>query len=1376
MDPLAPSHEGRRGASTSSGLHFPVVGIGASAGGLAAVTRVLEALPASPGMAFVVVLHLSPKHESSAAEILQRATRMKVTQVNGTTSIEADRVYVIPPTKALAMSDGHLSLAPLRREQGRHIVIDLFYRTLADAHRERAIAVVLSGTGADGSIGIGDVKERGGIVVAQSPGDAEFDSMPESAIGTGKVDLVLPAVDIGQKLMDLWRNMQRIELPVVPDGGIDVLPSTSPEMAELALRDIMGILLARTGHDFKHYKRATVLRRIERRLQVNALPHLSAYRVFLEQNVHETEALLADMLIGVTNFFRDRDAFEALERQVVPELFQEQFKGEQLRVWVPGCSSGEEAYSLLMLVSLEMATAANTRPIQFFATDIDAAAIGRGREGRYPESIVTDVPPPLLKRYLSAEGRDYRVEKALRERVLFAQHNILSDPPFSRLDLVSCRNLLIYLDREVQKEILQMFHFALRPGGFLFLGSSETADATSLFSPVDKKNRIYRANPTIRPVRGLPRFPLGSHHAVPAPVPVAGRPSAREATASVADLHHRLLQDYAPPSLIVKPDGEILHSSQAGQYLVFTSGVPSQHLPTVIRPELRPSVRTAMFQAQQSKATVQAPSARMQVDGDLVDVTLTVQPVQHADWASELLLIVFQESAVPAPDRSVQRVSGAQDPIVQQLEGELERREAQLQQVIGQYETSVEDLRASNEELQAINEELRSATEELETSKEELQSTNEELITVNLELKVKVEETAEINDDLKNFISSTEIATIFIERDMRIKRFTPAAASIFNIIANDVGRSLLDITHKLDYDALADDAADAFRTLRTVEREVGSSDGRWFLARLLPYRTAEDRIDGSVLTFVDITSRRHAERSVHIDQERMQLIAASMPDFAIMTLDAGGEVTSWSEGAQRLFGFTEADMLGKPIDVIFVPEDRAAGAPAAEMRQARERGRAIDERWHQRKDGSRIFVSGIMSPMRLGRVQGYAKIARDMTAQQEQELSNSQALSTAVRNAASAKEANQLKDEFLAVMSHELKHPLNLIQVNAQLLLASEEAARSPALTRIGQTIQNTVRSQARIIDDLLDISRSRTGKLELKPLPLYVADALRPSLVWAAQQAAMKGVELREDLAVEPLLVAADPVRLEQIAMNLLSNAIKFTQPSGRVSVRLFGQDDLAVLEVTDTGRGIPGDFLPQVFELFKQEQSVTGRNEGGLGIGLALVRDLVKLHGGDVRAESDGEGHGARFTVHLPLHQRAHFGVRDEMVSADIWQGLRVLYVDDTADTLESFAMLLEIQGAVVTTASSGEAALAATEQDTFDVIVSDVGMPGMDGHALMAELRRRPGTADTPAIALSGYGRPRDIEEALRAGFNSHLNKPVEMPRLTAWVASLGLPRRP
>ncbi len=1360
LNPMAPS----------SGLSFPVVGLGASAGGLAALTRLLEAMPAAPGMAFVVVMHLSPQHESSVAEILQKSTRMDVVRLSKPTSIQRNTVYVLPPTHSVVMYDGQLSLADLEKDRGRHIVIDLFFRTLAQAHKERAIAVVLSGTGADGSVGMAEVKEQGGIVLAQTPEDAEFDGMPRSAISTGKVDIVLPVAEMAQKLIDIWNNAQQIEIPEPAEIGLQALAPTSPEAAEKSLREIMLILQARTGHDFKHYKRATVLRRIERRLQVNSLPHLPAYERYLDSHVGETALLLDDMLIGVTNFFRDRDAFEAIERTVIPDLFAEHLRDEQLRIWVPGCSSGEEAYSHLMLIHQEMLSTEHTRPVQVFASDIDEHAIATGREGKYPDSVVTDIPPTLLRRFMTKEANGYRVSKTLRDGVLFAHHNVLRDPPFSRLDMVSCRNLLIYLDREVQKDILQMFHFALRPGGYLFLGSSETADATSrLFSVVDKKHRIYRANSTVRAVRALPRFPLGG----PEHRPVGESVVPTKTAIGIGELHQQLLEDYAPPSLIVKPDGEILHSSRAEHYLRFAAGVPTQMLSSVAVPELRPTLRTSLFQATQSHETVQSPPAKIARDGKHYDVVITVRPLQHADWPGELLLVLFHETEDKSDADLAALKDTEKDPLLHQLEAELQRKDAQLQRVITQYETSVEDLKASNEELQAINEELRSATEELETSKEELQSTNEELITVNHELKTKVDETAEINDDLQNLIASTEIATVFVDREMRIKRFTPAAVRIFSIIASDVGRSLLDITHKLEYDRLAEDAVAAFNSLRVVEREIGSSDGRWFLARMLPYRTAEDRIDGAVLTFVDITSRRHAERNVHIDQERMQLIAASMPDFAIMTMDESGLVTSWSAGAERLFGYAEDEMLGQPIDLIFTPEDRAAGAPQQELSTALTSGRALDERWHLRKDGSRIFVSGIMSSMRLGRLKGFAKIARDMTAHKQEEANRSQALSFAVQDAAIAEEASLRKDEFLAVMSHELKHPLNLIQVNTQLLLSSPETRNLPAAMKIGRTIQSCVRSQARIIDDLLDISRSRMGKLKINASAIYLDETVMASLAWAREQCEVKGIVFNADLAPEPLLVHADPIRIEQVAMNLLSNAVKFTGAAGHITVRTARQGEDAVFMVKDSGRGIARQHLAEVFELYKQGSPQQPSDGGGMGIGLALARDLVFLHGGALEAASPGPGMGATFTLKLPVHVRTDFGAFDQLEDSTSLQGLRILYVDDSQDTLETFAELLKLEGAIVTPALGGREALRLVQAAPgLDLILSDVGMPGMDGYELIAELRRIAATAQVSAIALTGYGRPQDVQKALDAGFNAHINKPVEMGRLKAALRALKL----
>jgi len=1349
-------------------LPFPIVGLGASAGGLAPLTQLFEGLPGVPGMSFVVVMHLSPKHESNAPEILQRSTRMTVKQVTAPTRIERNHVYVIPPRRALEMRDGTLDVTTLQRTNNRPGVIDRFFRALAKAHRERAVAVVLSGTGSDGSAGIGEIKGQGGVVIAQSPDDAEFDGMPASAIATGKVDLVLPAADIPQKLLDIWSNAQRIELPSGGDGdtGIIALPPTSPERAEQALRNIMRILQARTGHDFKHYKRATVLRRIERRLQVNELPDLPSYERFLETHPGESAPLLGDMLIGVTNFFRDREAFEALERLAIPKLFTEVVKDDPLRAWVAGCSTGEEAYSILMLLHQEAEATAHRRQIQLFASDIDEQALGKAREGRYPASIAVDVPPASLRKWMSKDDDYYRVNKPLRESILFAQHNLLRDPPFSRLDLISCRNLLIYLDRDVQKDILQMFHFALRPGGYLFLGSSETADAASrLFVAADKKHRIFQSVSTTRGMRVLPRFPLGGlEHRVPG--------GARGGAAkSIASLHEQLLLEDSAPSILIKPDGEIMHTSRAEQFLRFASGVPSQNVFAAIRPELRPAVRSALFQATQGIDSAPIVITKVSRAGEVFDVTVKARIVRRDDWPGELHLLSVEERAEAAGSDASALGAAERGPLVHQLETALQRKDQQLQEVIAQYETSVDDLRASNEELQAINEELRSTTEELETSKEELQATNEELITVNHELKSKVEEASEVNDDLENLMSSSGIATIFVDRDLRIKRFAPSAATIFNVLPGDIGRSLLDITNKLTYPAIAADAETAFRTLNVMERELASDDGRWFLARTVPYRTSADRIDGAVITFVDITSRHRAQVSSDIDQERMQMIAASMPDFAILTIDEDGKLTSWSAGAERLFGYKEEEILGEYIGILFTPEDRERGTPADEMRQARETGRANDERWHLHKNGSRVFVSGIMSPMRLGKVRGYAKIARDMTARAHADSSRELALMTAVNEASSAAHESHMKDEFLAIMSHELKHPLNLIQVNAQLLLALPEAARMPSIVRAAETIQKTVRSQARIIDDLLDVSRTRTGKLVLNRSVVDLKSVLQGTVAWGRQQAAEKGIRFDVDASDSPLPVDIDPTRIEQVALNLVSNAVKFTSSGGSVSVRLYRKSNDAILEVADSGRGIDAELLPHIFELFKQGDAYSTRDQGGLGIGLALVKDIVDLHGGRVTASSGGAGKGARFEVALTLHQRDDGAQVPTGSSENALAGLKILCVDDSVETLELFSTLLGIHGATVIVAGSGQEAIAAAgAHDGIDLIISDIGMPQMDGYELITELRRDPRLAHVPAIALTGYGRTQDVQRALASGFTAHIDKPVDIARLQALVELL------
>lgn len=1359
-------------------LSFPVVGIGASAGGLSALLRLFENMPAASGMAFVVILHLSPKHESNADSILQRVTRMPVLQVVDRVKIEPDHVYVIAPSMQLAMTDGSLVVTDMQRPRGQHIAIDAFFRTLAESQFERAIALVLSGTGADGAVGIGRVKEKGGVIVVQHPGDAEHDGMPLAAIATGQVDFILPVAEMAQKLLDLWQNASTIELPPM---GVEALDHAHPvdiddsANGEQALQRILGLLRVHTGHDFRQYKRATVLRRLERRMQVRAMHSLPDYVRLLEADASEYKLLLNDLLIGVTNFFRDREAFEVIEREVLPGLFRDRKPTDEVRAWSAGCATGEEAYSMAMLLADQAALMPSPPNYQVFASDIDEGAIAIARAGLYPTSIVTDITPARLRQHFTREDGRYHIRKALRDRILFAVHNLLRDPPFSRIDIISCRNLLIYLNRDIQQRVLETFHFALRPGGYLFLGSSESADSVDeLFVPVDKKNRIYRARAAVRTFVQH-RSSQGAPADLNLPEPRHPVSSGRR-QASLADVHQRALAQFAPPSVVVDTEHNIVHMSErAAQFMRLVGGEPSRDILALVLPELRIDLRSALYQVQNSGVSVEGRHVSMARGGRPCIVSMTVRPFRDEEAAQDFLLVTFTETERSVDQPTDDGRGPGDDVVLSQLEAELQRKKQQLQETIEHAEVSNEELRAANEELQAINEELRSATEELETSKEELQSVNEELITVNYELKLKVEETGKANDDLNNLIASTDIATIFVDSAMRIKRFTPRAADIFSIIPSDAGRSLLDLTHRLDYKELADDVALTFNSLRMVEREVRSHEGRYYIVRLLPYRTIEDRIEGAVMTFFDITGRREAEEQLRAGEARMRLVAESTKDYAIITMDAAGCVTSWNRGAARMFGWREDEVLGMNLGFLFLPEERERGLPAEEMQRARRDGRAINERWHVRKDGSQLFCSGEITQIQNGEYGGYAMIARDDTERVRHDNERERTLFSEQRGRNDAENASALKDEFLAVMAHELRHPLNLIHINVELLSRLPETRHSPVVARSAGVIRNAVLSQAKLIDDLLDMSRVHTGKLtmsmariELAPLVQGAVDAMR-----ADPAAARLAISLQDDPPC--LRVMADSVRIEQVVMNLLSNAVKFTPPGGAVAVALAREDGNARIDVVDTGQGISAGFLPQVFDMFAQPGSVTTRSKGGLGIGLALVREIVALHGGRVEAFSEGVGKGARFTVWLPL-----LGEGGDQPQADGGHGaqdiagVRILLVDDVEDVVSTCQALLEMHGAVVIGATSGQQALEILAQQDVDLLVSDISMPGMDGYALLKAARQLPRHARLPAIAVTGMARERDIAQARGSGFDAHVGKPMSVERLTEIIRDL-LPER-
>jgi two-component system, chemotaxis family, CheB/CheR fusion protein len=837
-----------------------VVGIGASAGGLQTLQAFFEALPSNTGMAYVVITHLHPEHESHLAELLQTRTDMPVRQVMGPMPVEKDHVYVIPPNRGLVMEDGNVGTAPFTEPRGQRTPVDHFFRSLAKGH-PNTVGIILSGGGTDGAVGVKAIKEEGGLLMVQHPQEAEYDSMPRAAIDTGLADVVLPVRELAKKLVEFTRHRPSLPLD----------PKELHEGQQETMRRIIAQVHARTGHDFSQYKRSTLLRRIQRRMQIYGLSTLETYLDYLRENPVESSALFNDVLIGVTNFFRDRDTWVELENEVIPLLFRDKETGDPVRAWTVGCSTGEEAYGLAMLLVEQTDKLDFVPQIQVFASDLDENAIRQAREGLYPTAIEADVSQERLERFFTREGDYYRVKRPLRDLVLFTHHSVLRDAPFSRLDLIACRNLLIYLERDIQGTVFDIFHYALKPGGFLLLGNSESAEsAQELFQTVHKVHRIYRTKPWMHQQPHVPTLPLavaGSKtytHLQNAPyAPLM--PSTAESSRLSED-HVRALEIHAPPSVLIDERHVVLHVSEsAGRYLNQPAGPITTDLLKLVRPELQLELRTALLRVFKKDQAVLTPPIPVQFNGHPHRVILSVRPHNGATGEGRkpqkqaLVFFLEDEQNEPTIEIAQEQSETRKNELVVQLENEVRRLREQLQASIEQYESSSEELKASNEELQSTNEEYRSATEELETSKEELQSVNEELQTINNELKSKLEEISRSHSDLENLMSATEIATLFLDRELRIRHYTPGMRDLFNIMPGDRGRPIRHLTHTFRYTQFFEDAEAVLRTLVPIEREVEGAEGGWFLLRMRPYRTTEDRIEGVIFTFVEITRLKEAQ-------------------------------------------------------------------------------------------------------------------------------------------------------------------------------------------------------------------------------------------------------------------------------------------------------------------------------------------------------------------------------------------------------------------------------------------------------------------------------------------------------------------------------------
>ncbi len=1211
------------GPSRSEGARFPIAGLGASAGGLHALQRFFSVIPEHPGIAFVVVQHLDPTHKSETAQLLEKYSQMPVAEISDNQMVEVDRIYVIPPDRDLTIQGGKLHLSKPAARRGMRMPIDVLLRSLADDQQEGAIGIILSGTGSDGTQGLRAVKAAGGLTMAQAPDTAEHDGMPRSAVATGIVDCVLPVEQLPAVLLRYARH------PYVRRGA-----GARPSVDETAghVQSILGLVRARTRHDFSCYKSGTITRRIERRMSLHHLDDAEQYLRFLQSHPAEVKELFNDLLINVTSFFREPQAWDHLATHVVPRLVQARKDEGAVRAWVPGCATGEEAYSLAMLLLEQVHDSDTHLTVQVFASDLDQTALDFARGGVYPESIAADVQPKRLSRFFVKGDGSYQVNKQLRETVVFALQNLIGDPPFSRIDLITCRNLLIYLAPEIQQKVLSLFHFALREGGCLFLGNAESVGPQSdLFEPVSKRWRIYqRIGPTHPDRVQLPIDPEIGRLSRLAAAPPTASPTKDELLGVAQAV---VLERYVPASVLINANQEILYLfGPTDRYLTQPTGVLTPDLRRWARQGIGSKLSALLREGIQQSRQVTTTGGVVDRGGESRAVRITLEPLTAPKEAEGLFLVVFEDYP-RNPGEPGSAESGA-DTAVHQTEYELNLLRDQLRTTAAQSESSTAELQSANEEMLSMNEELQSTNEELETSKEELQSLNEELSTVNSQLESKIQELETTNDDLKNLLSSTNIATLFLDREFRIKRFTPPMTQLLSLLPTDLKRPISDFAQKFTDSRLIADAAQVLATLTPIETEVRTETGRWYLRRILPYRTEDDRIEGVVVTFIDFTERRKGEE----DQARLAAIVESS-GVAIIGKALDGTITAWNHGAQDLCGYTAKEAIGRPIEML-VPRERKPELESILRRVAA--GEIVEQAetvWlHQ--DGRRLDVLLTVSPVYRsdsGELVGASAIGRDISARKRAEEQIRRA-----KDALESEVADRTKQLTAAnqKLQQEISERRQVEQARQSLLqrmvtIQGEERRRiSRELhDQIGQHVAVlglrlkalepavTDRQSLKTCQDMLDQLGRDLRDLALAVRPTALDEfGLAPALTNYAEEWARRH-QVKLDFHDRGLADTRLPAAIEEaayrIGLEALTNIAKHAHAK-RVSLILERRDDALQLIVEDDGDGFDVE---------------TVREGPGEHLGMLGIRERAALLDGRVTIESRPAGGGTTVFVRIPI-----------------------------------------------------------------------------------------------------------------------------------------------
>jgi two-component system, chemotaxis family, CheB/CheR fusion protein len=1331
------------------------VGIGASAGGLKACTRFLAAMPAESGMAFVIVMHLDPASESHMAEIFQRSTSMPVVQVRESQRLAPDHVYVIAPSTSLEIRDGILNPSKLDDPRGRRKPIDAFFSSLANDQKELAVAIVMSGTGNNGSSVIPDFKASGGLCLVQDPKTADFDGMPHHAIATGGADHVIPPEEMPQILLE----------HAVAVGSLrpDKLDAQSSEAFDLILE-----MMSRTYRvNFRGaYKRGTLKRRTERRMDLKQVAGWPEYLELLRRDEKELASLYGELLIGVTQFFRDPAVWKHLEMEILPALLARQPGDVPFKIWVPGCATGEEAYSLAILVLEQLERLGRSMKVQIFASDVGENALAFARRGIYPSTIREVVSQARLARFFRQRGESFEVGPDVRESITFAVQNLLADPPFSNLDLVSCRNALIYFEAHAQQKVLELFHFALKPGGLLLLGSSETVGKQgSLFESLSPSEHLYRTTATTEASRHHNLYWV-AERAIRGMGGTATAPPKGPRVSRVVE--QIVLARYTWACVAVSESFEIQSFFGPTQdYLLQPTGEARMDLLSWVKPGIYPRLRAGLEKAREGKARVKVTDIRIERDGVAHRVECTIEPITPIPEEPRLFLVSFRDlPTVPTVIEAFTHSDPAES-FIHQLEGELKDTREELQSTVEQLESTNEEYRASREEMLSLNEELQSNNEELQASKEELQSMNEEMATINRQLEDKNLELRQISTDLNNLLASASIPIIFLDRELRVRRFTPAATELMRLVPSDLGRSIEHIKERFHDRGLIRDAQEVLDKLVPITTEVQAETRRWYTRAMRPYRTEDDRIDGVCVAFLDISELKQAARQHEEARRSVEAIIAESP-AAQLVLDAELRVVTATSSFCKLFQVSRSATEGVRLyDLGNHQWDIPRLRQLLEQILPEEAAIRDYEVTQDFQELGRRTMRIHAHRMNRGDLPAYILLSiEDLTARRTIE-------EMLERRANELAKEHERKNEFLAMLGHELRNPIAALVHGIDLLqLTRGDEAR---IEEIRSMMERQTTRVVSMLDQLLDLARVTSGKILLVRSAVDLTQAVRGAVETTTALIESRRHKLRLSLPAEragPVLVEGDAIRLAQVVENLLSNAAKYTEEGGSIELALELDEKWARIRVRDSGIGMEADLLPHVFELFVQGPRGLERAAGGLGLGLPLVKRLVEMHGGKVEATSAGRGQGSELLVSLPRLPRLHEAGAKAPPSGAASEPrevrpYRILLVDDELDVVKILARLLKNAGHEVSIVHDGPAALAALGSFTPEVVILDLGLPEMDGYEVARRIREEPQGKAVLLIALTGYQADHELLE--RAGFDHHQIKPLSMRKLFALLAS-------